>query len=70
MVPTDLRDAWLDCSSGDAAVAGELLAAMPVPVLEPRVVSSAVNSVRNDGPELVAPAGSPAPAPVQLEMPF
>lgn len=70
LVPSDLRDAWLDCSSGDATVAATLLDAMPPPVLQPRVVSRAVNSVRNDGPELIAPARPPEPAPVQLEMPF
>lgn len=70
LVPTELRDDWLDCRAADVAVAGRLLAAMPPPVLEPRVVSTAVNSVRNDGPELIAPAGPPPVAPVQLEMPF
>ena len=70
LVPSELRDSWLDCTSGDAAVAGELLAAMPVPQLEPRIVSTAVNSVRNDGPELVTPAAAAQPEPVQLEMPF
>lgn len=71
LVPAELRDAWLDCSSGDAATAGTLLDAMPAPVLVPTVVSTAVNSVRNDGPELVRPAApSTPPEPVQLEMPF
>jgi hypothetical protein len=31
----------------------ELLAAVPEPLLTPREVSSSVNSVRNDGPELI-----------------
>lgn len=70
LVPPDLRDAWLDCSAEDVAVAGSLLDAMPPPVLEPRLVSRAVNSVRNDGPELVAPVDPPTPTPVQLEMPI
>lgn len=69
-VPADLRDRWLDCTAKDAAVAAELLAAMPVPRLEPRVVSTAVNSVRNDGPELIVPVAPARPEPVQLEMPF
>ena len=64
IVPPELRAAWLDCSSGKAEVARELLDAMPAPRLEPRIVSSAVNSVRNDGPELVEPVG-PSDAPVQ-----
>jgi putative SOS response-associated peptidase YedK len=56
LVPAGFRDAWLDCSSGDATVARRLLDELPEPVLEPRQVSTAVNSVRNDGPELVLPA--------------
>ncbi len=59
IVPEQLRDAWLDCSSGEPAVAGKLLAQMPDPDLQPRVVSTAVNSVRNDGPELIEPVGAP-----------
>jgi putative SOS response-associated peptidase YedK len=63
LVPRDLRDAWLDCSSGELAVAAKLLDAMPEPVLEPRVVSSEVNSVKNNGPQLIAPV-----APAQSEL--
>jgi putative SOS response-associated peptidase YedK len=68
IVPADLRNAWLDCSSGDVGVARELLDRMPEPHLEPRIVSTAVNSVRNDGPELVEPAAPPIDA-QQLELP-
>ncbi len=60
IVPAGMRDAWLDCSTGDAAIARRLLDAMPEPQLEPRVVSAAVNSVRNDGPDLIKPAPRPA----------
>ena len=56
IVPADMRDAWLDCTTGSAEAARRLLDEMPAPVLEPRVVSTAVNSVRNDGPELIQPA--------------
>lgn len=55
IVPDELRGAWLDCTSGELAVADRLLEAMPEPVLEPRVVSTAVNSVRNNGPDLIKP---------------
>jgi putative SOS response-associated peptidase YedK len=70
IVPAALRDDWLDCTSGDVAEAARLLEAMPPPLLEPRIVSPAVNNVRNDGPELVAPAAPPPTEPVQLEMRF
>ncbi len=67
LVPADLRDQWLDCTSGDAALARRLLDAMPEPVLQPRRVSTAVNSVRNDGPELIEPAVDSA-EPVQQQL--
>ena len=64
VVPSELRHAWLDCAGGDLTVARRLLDAMPEPQLEPRVVSTAVNNVRNDGPDLIAPAARPdAPVP-------
>lgn len=59
IVPPGLQRAWLDCSSGKVEVARELLDSMPEPRLEPRIVSSAVNNVRSNGPELVEPAGPP-----------
>ena len=67
LVPADFRDAWLDCSTGDAGVARRLLDELPEPVLEPRQVSTTVNSVRNDGPELVLPAPVSA-EPVQQQL--
>ncbi len=33
-----------------------LLDSLPEPVLTPRIVSTRVNSVRNNGPELIEPA--------------
>lgn len=56
IVPPQLFGSWLDCSSGEVAVAARLLAQMPAPVLEPRIVSSEVNSVRHNGPQLIRPA--------------
>jgi putative SOS response-associated peptidase YedK len=67
VVPPDLRAAWLDCSSEDAAVADRLLQEIPPARLEPYVVSPAVGNVRNNGPELIAPA-EPAGAPEQLTL--
>lgn len=59
IVPSHMCDAWLDCSTGSPEVARRLLDEMPEPRLEPRVVSTAVNSVRNDGPDLIKPADKP-----------
>jgi putative SOS response-associated peptidase YedK len=68
LVPPQLRAGWLDCRSEDPQTAAELLAAMPEPHLQPRVVSVAVGNVRNNGPELIAPVEAepePAAQPVQ-----
>lgn len=64
IVPSGLRAGWLDCSSDDATTAADLLGRIPETRLEPYVVSAAVGSVRNNGPELVAPV-DPARLPTQ-----
>jgi putative SOS response-associated peptidase YedK len=56
IVPAALRAQWLDCSSGEVAVAHSLLEQIPEAHLEPYVVSSAVGNVRNNGPELIEAA--------------
>jgi putative SOS response-associated peptidase YedK len=55
VLPHDLQAAWLDPALTDPTTVRELLAAVPPPVLKTYEVSSAVNSVRNNGPELVVP---------------
>jgi putative SOS response-associated peptidase YedK len=55
VVPGDLQNPWLDPGLTDPDTVRELLAAVPPPVLETYEVSTAVNSVRNNGPELIAP---------------
>jgi putative SOS response-associated peptidase YedK len=55
VVPHELRDAWLDPSLTDLDTVHDLLASIPPPKLETYEVSTAVNSVRNNGPELVTP---------------
>ena len=55
VVPDDLWSAWLDPGLTDLAGVSDLLESIPAPHLTPREVSTAVNSVRNNGPELVAP---------------
>jgi putative SOS response-associated peptidase YedK len=67
IVPADLHDDWLDCSRGDLATARHLLDRMPEARLEPYVVSTAVNSVRNNGPELIEPVGA-VDSPWQLRL--
>ncbi|WP_234754141.1 SOS response-associated peptidase [Arthrobacter ramosus] len=56
IVPRDLHADWLDPMTTSAADVQQLLAAIPEPVITPRIVSDRVNSVRNNGPELVEPA--------------
>ncbi|MEO9236534.1 MAG: SOS response-associated peptidase, partial [Jatrophihabitantaceae bacterium] len=51
IVPAGLRQAWLDCSSGDPATARAVLDEIPPARLEPYVVSAAVGKVSNNGPE-------------------
>jgi putative SOS response-associated peptidase YedK len=55
VVPRDMVDAWLDPTTTDLNVVRDLIAAIPPPTLHTYEVSTAVNSVRNDGPELIAP---------------
>lgn len=55
LLTPDLAADWLAPSLTDPDRVRELLAAVPEPLLEPRQVSTAVNNVTNDGPELVRP---------------
>ncbi|HWC33857.1 MAG TPA: SOS response-associated peptidase [Mycobacteriales bacterium] len=57
IVPVELRDAWLDPAMTDPAVVRDLVAAMPAPRLHAYEVSTAVNSVRNNGAALIEPVG-------------
>lgn len=53
VLPPDLVDTWLDPHLTDPEVVRELLAAVPPPMLVAYPVSTEVNSVRNNGPQLV-----------------
>ena len=55
----DACDVWLDPSVTDVDVLVGLLRPCPSDELEMWPVSTAVNSVRNDGPALVEPVGAP-----------
>jgi putative SOS response-associated peptidase YedK len=58
VVPTDLRDSWLDPSLTDIARVRDLAAAIPPPRLHTYEVAPLVNSVRNNGPGLIEPIAS------------
>ena len=53
VLPEEAWAGWLDASELDVRGARALLAPAPAGVLERHRVSTAVNSARNDGPELV-----------------
>ncbi|MBY4012006.1 SOS response-associated peptidase [Rhodococcus fascians] len=55
VLPPELRASWLDPTLTDLSEVSELLAAIPEPRLEPYEVSTAVNSVKNNSPELLTP---------------
>lgn len=64
LVPPDLQERWLDCSTDDPLVAQRLLENIPEPHLLPRQVSKAVGNVKNNGPELIEPVADQADDPV------
>jgi putative SOS response-associated peptidase YedK len=55
VVQEDLWPDWLDPVPGDADRLLKVMAPATADALETRPVSTAVNSVRNDGPDLIAP---------------
>ncbi len=55
IVPPEMYGAWLNPGTTGKNDVQDLLDAMPEPVLTPRAVTDRVNSVRNNGPELLDP---------------
>ena len=55
IIPPGMYAQWLAPDTTDKKVQ-EVLDAIPEPVLTPRVVTDRVNSVHNNGPELIVPA--------------
>lgn len=55
IVPPDVRDDWLDPTLTDLDLVRQVLDALPEPRLATHEVSTAVNSPRNDTPELLTP---------------
>jgi len=62
ILEADRWDTWLDGDNQDLDALGALLVPAPSRVIELHAVSNAVNSVANDGPELVAPVAPVAVA--------
>lgn len=55
IVPPDMRDDWLDPTLTDLELVRQVLDALPEPRLDTHEVSTAVNSPRNDSPDLLTP---------------
>lgn len=55
IIPDDMLAEWLDPRITDLDRVREMLAAVPPPELQPYPVNRSVNSVRNNGPELLVP---------------
>lgn len=56
IIPPAMYADWLNPETTDKEKVQAMLEAIPEPVLTPRVVTDRVNSVRNNGPELIEPA--------------
>ena len=61
MLPRETWDFWLDPTNDDVAALQALLVPAPASLLELVAVSTAVNTVTNDGPELIAPVDAASP---------
>jgi putative SOS response-associated peptidase YedK len=55
ILPEDVWDTWLDPTNTDTAALSKLLVPYPAELLEAYPVDTMVNSVQNDGPELIDP---------------
>jgi putative SOS response-associated peptidase YedK len=55
ILPEDAWDKWLDPSNSDTKALLDLLVPFPAELMEAYPVDTLVNSVQNDGPDLVAP---------------
>ena len=55
IVPPDAFDFWLDCANVDAVTAAALFVPAPEDVMEAYEISTAVNRVANDDPQVLEP---------------
>jgi putative SOS response-associated peptidase YedK len=60
ILPESVWDAWLDVTTADTGAVRDLVAAVAAPDLQQHAVSTLVNRVANDLPELIAPLESGA----------
>ena len=67
-VAKEAFDLWLDCANVEAEVAAAVIRPAEESLLEVYEISSAVNRVANDSPELIVPV--PAVAPATAEQPL
>jgi putative SOS response-associated peptidase YedK len=68
MLPPSAWSAWLDPTNDDLDALGKLLVPAPPELITIHPVSTAVNNVRNDGPELIAPADPEAAGGLRVEV--
>ncbi len=61
IVPPEAFDFWLDCAKVDAVTAAALIAPAPEGALEAYEISTAVNRVANDNPQVIEPLAAQAP---------
>jgi putative SOS response-associated peptidase YedK len=69
LLPRDAWRAWLDPAERDTALLRSMLVPAPDGALDIRAVSTRVNSVRNDGPDLIVPLGGPPDGGAPLDLP-
>jgi putative SOS response-associated peptidase YedK len=66
ILPRQAHDLWLDPAVDDPNRLQELLRPFPAALMAARAVSAAVNSVKNEGPQCVAPAEPAGPSQTSL----
>jgi putative SOS response-associated peptidase YedK len=60
ILPEEVWEEWLDPDNDDVDEVARLLTTYPAGLMEEHAVSTLVNSVANDSPELIAPLTTPA----------
>jgi putative SOS response-associated peptidase YedK len=68
VLPRDRVDAWLDPAITEPDQVRKLLTGVQLDPLEVRRVSTAVNKVSHNGPDLIDPVGDEADTPLQLAL--
>jgi hypothetical protein len=69
VVPPDAFDLWLDCANVNEKTASELIMPAPEGTMEAHEISSAVDRVANDSPELIVPLSKEDAAAAAAEPP-